>query len=134
MSQENVDRVRSILAAWTLGDFSSNAWADPDIEFVVPDGLNPISAKGLPGMTRGYRSFLSAWESLHVEVDEIREVDDERVLVLTRLSGRGKTSGLDLDQVQTEQAILLQLRAGKVTRLVIYNFRANALADLGLER
>ncbi len=130
---ENLDLVRSICAAWERGDFSSVEWADPAIEFVVPDGLNPASWTGLAGLAEGFRSFLSAWEGLRSEADEFREIDDERVLVLTHLSGRGKTSGLELGQVQTKQANLLRIRYGKVTRLVIYNYRENALADVGLE-
>jgi hypothetical protein len=34
--------------------------------------------------------------------------------------------------MQTKQANLLQIRDGKVTRLVVYNYREHALADLGL--
>ena len=71
-------------------------------------------------------------EGPSLPADEFREIDDERVLVLTHLSGRGKTSGLELGQVQTKQANLLYIRDGKVTRLVIYNYREHAFAALGL--
>ena len=46
MSQENVEVVRSICAAWDRGDYSSVAWADPDIEFVTADGPSPGSWRG----------------------------------------------------------------------------------------
>jgi len=38
--------------------------------------------------------FLSTWEDVRSNSEEYRELDGERVLVLVRLSGRGKTSGL----------------------------------------
>jgi ketosteroid isomerase-like protein len=66
-------------------------------------------------------------------VDEYRELDDERVLVLIRRSGHGKTSGLELGQMRTQGAALWHIRDGKMTRLVDYFDRDRALADLGLK-
>jgi ketosteroid isomerase-like protein len=83
-------------------------------------------------MTEGTRDWLSAWEEFRHEVDEFRELDSERVLVLARYSGRGKTSGLEVGQTRAEGANLFQVRDGKVTRIVYYLDRDHALADLGL--
>ena len=47
------------------------------------------------------RSFLSVWEGSAIEVDEYRELDDERVLVLFHPGGHGKTSRLELAQMRT---------------------------------
>ena len=93
MSQENVELVRSTYAAWERGDFSSVEWAHPEIEYVLAGG-GPADGSwtGLAGMAEGLRSFLSVWDELRVQPEEFREVDGARVLVLTRLSGRGKTS------------------------------------------
>jgi hypothetical protein len=44
----------------------------------------------------------------------------------------GKTSGLEVGQVQTRGASVFELREGKVTRLLVYADRARAFADLGL--
>jgi hypothetical protein len=87
---------------------------------------------GLAGMSEATRDWLSAWEDARLKVDEYRELDGERVLVLTRGSGRGKTSGLDLGQMQTKGAHLFHVRGGQVTRFVHYLDREHALADLGL--
>jgi hypothetical protein len=86
---------------------------------------------GLTGMTEAGRDFLSAWEEYRTEVDEYRELDDERVLVLLRRRGRGKTSGLELGQMTAKGAGLFHVRGGKVTRLVNYFDRERALAELG---
>src|SRR4029453_1314448 len=132
MSQENVEIVRSIYADWERGDYSSAEWAHPEIEYVIADGPTPGSWTGLAGLAEGFRSILDAWEGYGGEVDDYRELDDERVLVLVHRSGRGKTSGLELGAKQTKGADLLHIRGGKVTRLVFYFDSEHAFADLGL--
>jgi hypothetical protein len=83
-------------------------------------------------MAEGFRSILGVWEEYRTEAVEYRELDDERSLVLAYVSGRGKTSGLELGQLRTKGADLFHVRGGKVTRLVLYFDRERALAELGL--
>jgi ketosteroid isomerase-like protein len=128
-----VDLVRSIYAAWERGDFSSADWAHRDIEFAFVDGPDPRSTTGLAGMSESFRRWVSAWDEFRVEAKEYRELDGERVAALVHLKAHGKTSGLDLGQVQTSGANLFHIRDGKVTRLAIYASRDRALADLGLK-
>jgi ketosteroid isomerase-like protein len=130
---ENLDLVRSIYAAWERGDFSSAEWADPEIEFLFADGPEPSSWKGLAGMAEGWRDFLSTWEEFLAEAEEFCEIDSERVLVLLHNSGRGKRSGLEVEQMSWKAANLFHVRKGKVTRFVNYFDRDRALADLGVK-
>ena len=130
---ENLDLVRSIYANWERGDYSSVEWADPEIEYVIASGVLAGTWTGLAGMAEAWRDWLRAWEGYRSEPEEYREIDKERVLVLTRFSARGKRSGLDLGQMQRQAASIFHLRGGRVTRIVSYPDRENALADLGLE-
>ena len=130
---ENLDLVRSILTAWGHGEFSATDWAHPEIEWGFIGGPEPGTSKGLSGMAKAHREWLGAWENLRIEVEQYRELDEERVLVLVHLMGRGKTSGLEIGQVQAEGADLFHVRGDKVTSLVLYMNRDHALADLGLE-
>jgi ketosteroid isomerase-like protein len=132
MASANLDLVRSMYAASERGDYSSVEWAHPEMELVFADGPAPGRWKGLAGVAEGWRTFLSAWEDLSAEADEYRELDSERVLVLVHWSGRGKTSGLELEQVRANGAALFHISEGKVTRQVVYFDRGRALADLGL--
>jgi ketosteroid isomerase-like protein len=129
---ENLDLVRSMFAAYERGDYSSTEWAHPEIEFVVADGPSPGHWTGVAEMTEGWLDMANAWEELRTVVDEYRQLDDERVLVLLRRSGRGKTSGLELGGIGSEGAGMFHVRDGKVTRLVVYFDRRRALADLGI--
>ena len=132
MTSPNVELVRSIFVAFERGDYSSAQWAHPEIEYVFVDGPSPGSWTGLAGLAEGFRSILDAWEGYGGEVDDYRELDDERVLVLVYRSGRGRTSGLELGAMQTKGADLLHISSGKVTRLVFYFDSEHAFADLGL--
>jgi ketosteroid isomerase-like protein len=131
VTSANLELVRSIYPAWQRGDWRSVDWADPEIEFVGADMLPPVRSKGLAGLAQTWREFLDTWEEWRVEPQEYRELDDERVLVLIKLSGRGKASGLEVEQMHAEGANLFHLRDGKVTRLVLYWSRERALADVG---
>jgi ketosteroid isomerase-like protein len=128
----NVELVRAIYAAWGHGDFSSAAWAHPEIEYVTADDPAPGRWTGRAGMAGVVRGWLGAWEGLRIEADEYRELDAERILVLDRRSGRGKASGLELGKIRAKGAHLFHIRRGKVTRLVAYNDAERALTELGL--
>jgi ketosteroid isomerase-like protein len=130
---EKLDLVRSILASWERGEMRPEEWsdwADPEIEFVTVGGPEPSTHTGLADAGPRIASFLDVWEDYRVEAEEYRELDDERVLVLTRQTGRGRGSGVELDQ---RRASLFYVREGKVTRRINYWERARAFADLGLE-
>jgi ketosteroid isomerase-like protein len=132
MASENLELVRSIYGDWERGDFSRVDWASPDVELTLADGPDPQTWKGLTAMAEGWRSFERAWESLRVELIALRELDAEHVLSTVRFVGRTRGSELELEQVPTLQGCVLQLRGGRVTKLVLYWHLEQALADLGL--
>jgi ketosteroid isomerase-like protein len=133
MASANLDLVRSIFGAWERGSYGSVDWADPEIEFVRVDGPDPMTRRGIDEMGRAWRAFLAAWDDYSVYAEEYREIDDERVLVLVHMSGRGRTSGIELAEADANGANLFEIRDGRVTRLCAYFKRERAFADLGLE-
>lgn len=80
-------------------------------------------------MANAQREFLSAWADWRVDVESYRELDAERVLVLSRVSGRGEASGPELEQ---DRAAVFRVRGGKVIRHIVWWNRGRALAELGL--
>jgi ketosteroid isomerase-like protein len=135
VAEANLDLVRSIYADWERGDFSSADWADPQIEYTQDEiGVFPRSTwKGVAGMAEGARTQLEVFTDHRIQAEEYRELDGRRVLVLDRLSGRAKHTGLELEGSAGLAARLFEIDGGKVTRLVAYFDRDRALADLGLE-
>jgi ketosteroid isomerase-like protein len=132
VASRNLDLVRSLYPAWERGDWSSAEWAHPEIEFVQADGPAPGSVTGTVALAEAWREFLDTWVGWRVEAEEYRELDDERVLVLIRIRGLGRSSGLPVDEISASGANLFHLRDGKVTRLALYWHRDRALADVGL--
>jgi ketosteroid isomerase-like protein len=128
----NLDLVKSIFAAWEKGDFSSSAWADPEIEFVMLGGLTSGKWNGMEEMAEAWGEMLRAWENLRAVPDEFRELDDGRVLVLLRNQGRGRGSGIDVGEISVKAANVFTIRGGKVTSLTLYWDRDRAISDLGL--
>jgi ketosteroid isomerase-like protein len=128
VSQENVDLVRSIYAAWGRGDFSSVEWAHPEIEYVTVDGPEP--GKATAKDNHELRDFLSAWDDYRTEVEEYRPLANGGILVIARSIGRGKSSGLEIAHTR---ANVFHVEGGMVTRLAFYWDVQRALADLGLK-
>src|SRR5215207_2688753 len=119
MSQENAEVVRAIYRSWARGDFSSVAWADPDIGFVL-SGPDWRVHRGLQAMSRAWGEWLQAWDEFRVEPREFSDVDDA-VLVLTKGRGHGKASGVSVESMTG--ANVFWFRDGTVVRLVIHTDR-----------
>jgi ketosteroid isomerase-like protein len=129
MSEENVEIAREIYRAWERGDFSSNQWADPDIEFFIGAGPDEAVHHGVEALGRAWGDWLSAWEDFKVESREFRDAGDE-VLVLHEFGGRGKTSGASVEAMSG--ASHFTFRDGRVVRLAVYTDQAEALEAAGL--
>jgi ketosteroid isomerase-like protein len=126
----NLDLVWSIYAATARGHFDAG-WADPQIEFVIADGPSPGAWRGVTEMAAAWRERADAWKGLRVVADELRELDAERVLVLTRgARGQGKISGMDVRQIEAKGGAVYHITDGKVTKLVLYFDRERMLADV----
>jgi ketosteroid isomerase-like protein len=57
----NLDLVRSIYADWERGNYSATGWADPEMEYIIADGPDPVRGRGVKGMAAAWREVLSAW-------------------------------------------------------------------------
>jgi ketosteroid isomerase-like protein len=136
MPSANLALVRSIMANVERGDWSdflgSAEWAHPEIQWVIAEGPTAGSWTGVAAMVQSVRGMLEAWQELRFYVMEYRELDPRRILVLCRISGRAKMSGLPVTDFGAKGAGLWDFRDGKVTRQVFYYDRDRALANLGL--
>jgi ketosteroid isomerase-like protein len=72
--------------------------------------------------------FNAAWEEHRSDPEEVRVIDDERVLVLTIEHFRGR-DGIEFDQ---PCGTIFTLRGGKITRMQSFWERETALEAAGL--
>lgn len=129
MSGENVAVVRGAIAAYVSGDNAGALAAyDSDVEFdatVRPDGR---VYRGRLGVAEAMRVWTGAWDDYSLDAEEIVDAGD-RVLVIARESGRGKGSGVGIDQMVFS---VFTLRNGKITRQAVFLDRDQAFAAAGL--
>jgi ketosteroid isomerase-like protein len=134
MSKENVEIVRRLYEAAARGDWAHPEAFAPDVRssrVMSPDtegaGLSG-EWQGLDGLVENLRLWLSAWDDFRSTPEEFIEAGD-KVVVLTRETGKGKASGVPLDQ---EAADVWELRSGKVIEVCFYLKREDALEAAGL--
>ena len=131
MSQENVDLVRSAFAMMTIpGDPGTMiAASDPEFEMhLVGAGGEPVYYAGASGIRAFFRDVAQTWESFCFEATDVRDLGD-RVLVLGEVRGRGRGSGID---VNDRWGWIIQLRDGRATSLRGFVNHREALEAAGL--
>ena len=124
MSQENVDVVRSIYAAWLKGE-SARDFIDPDVEYVnPPDAVEPGTRRG----RKAFAGIRGAYDDVRIEPQEFVDARDD-VVVLARITGRGRTSGVDIDW---RQGYIWTIQGGKAIRFRWFSTPEQALDAAGL--
>jgi ketosteroid isomerase-like protein len=128
MSQENVEIVRQAVEAFNARDRDRLLdLMDPVIEF--RSMFERKTYRGLAEMVQ-YREDLDAMlEEFHSEDDRLMDAGGDRVVYLYRVVGRGTGSGVP---VSRENAILWQLRNGKLFKGEVYLDQGQALEAAGL--
>jgi ketosteroid isomerase-like protein len=133
MSRENVEVIRRFMASPNAGDWDAMfAWFAPDVEL-----RDLAHAPDVPEVLRGpgaIRLVVASWAETYDEFrTEVYEyVDaDPWVICDTRWYGKGKGSGLPIDQ---RVADAYEIKDGKIARAIMsYPDVATALKALGLE-
>jgi ketosteroid isomerase-like protein len=128
MSQENVELIRSLYDGWLRGELGLDK-LDREISMVESPTLpGAVSASGIEAVERYLRSFAKHWEQISFQPLEFIEAGGQ-VVVVARLTGSGKKSGLEVTRTR---AYVWTLRGGKALSMVGYGNRADALAAVGL--
>jgi ketosteroid isomerase-like protein len=127
MSQENVEVVRELWDAYSRGDIDRViALSDP---YVVLVTLEEGPLYGPDAVRANYARWMEAWEEEpETTVDEVIGTGDH-VLVIACFQGRGRGSGVRVEQRLYE---VYTLRNGSILRVDEFSDRATALEAVGL--
>ena len=131
MSQENVDVLKAGYEAFAKGDLDAAlAIMDPEIEVLDHDRVldSPKEYRGPQGVIQMTMEAAASFDEHRYEPEDFREVGD-RVIVSVRRRGRGKGSGIEVDEAQWH---VWDFREGKAVRLRTFVSRAEALEAVGL--
>ena len=132
MSEENVETVRRSAAAFNRGDLDAwiEFWAD-DIDYRAvegaPDDHGPILGKD--ALRDHFQDWRDTFDHFTQEPVEQMDTGDDKVIMVFRVSGRAKLSGVETDLTY---AALYTFRDGKIARGREYWTRGEALEAAGL--
>lgn|ERR1700737_2358333 len=133
MSQANVEIMRGLYGAWTRGDHDAFlSMVDPEIEWRGPREWPDLAEPryGPEGIRDYLRTISEVLDDYRMAPEEFIDAGSDRVLVLSREGGRGKTSGAEVQTHLT--AHVWTLRDGKPVQMQSYWERADAFQAVGL--
>ena len=134
MSEENVEIVRRAVGEFNEFGFDGVGTSElitDDFEFhEPPEQPAPRVARGREEVRRLGTEFDAAWEKHRSEPQEIRAVDDDRVLLVTVEHFTGR-DGIALE---APFAAIFTLRAGKIVRWQAFWDKQKALDAAGLSQ
>jgi ketosteroid isomerase-like protein len=130
MSQENVEVATQAIDAFNARDVDAFAsHTTPDFEWSPSMvAIEGETYRGRDGIDRYFGSLNNAWEKFHIVRGGFRELGDV-VVMLGRLEGRGKGSGVPVD---ASLGMVFEFRGGTISRIRGYLDHAEALRTAGL--
>jgi uncharacterized protein len=131
MSDENIEILKAGFAGFETGQFFG--LLDPEIEWEARGDLPDSSIyRGHAGVQQLLGRFSEVMDEVWFQPDEFIPVGDDRVVVALRWGGKGKGSGVVLEE--THETWLFTLRNRKVARVQEFPTRREALEAAGLSQ
>jgi hypothetical protein len=130
MSEENVEIVRRIYAAWSDGSPTESGLLDPEIEWVNPhDAVETGVRTGRDAFRSAAEKIGDTFTGLRVDIDRFIDAGD-RVVVVGTLRGRGRGSGIETER---QQGYVWTIRDGKAIRFEWFSSPDEALQAAEVE-
>jgi len=134
MARDNVDLVRWFIDMFNRRDLDACvSRMDEDVEWVpalIPraEAAPEDEFRGVEGFRRWIAATDEVFEDFRVDADSVHELEDNRVLLLGTVTGRGRASGAD---VRAELGQVFTFSDGRMVSYRGYLDRAEARAAVG---
>ena len=131
MSEENVETIKAVNAAFNRGDWDAAlSYLAPDIKFDTSRDLN--ETRGIyetpEGVRRAVERFYEPWESWRVEIDEFVHIGEDTVV----MRQTGYLRGRDGIEVTARTIAVCTFREGAISEYTHYPQLEEALEAAGL--
>ena len=135
MPEDNVEIARRAYEAGTRRppDLATvNALYHRDHELVTPlSRLEGGDYEGMAGFREWFKSREEDWDALMFDLEEAVRIDDDRVLIAARFTGRGKRGGVRIEEVL---GLVMTVREGRVVRTEAFSTVEEAVAATSAPR
>jgi ketosteroid isomerase-like protein len=130
MSQENVEIVQRAMAAYMVDDEATvrTLFAPDTVISMRPDQPDVREHHGYDGMLQASAEWLESWDEQTFEAARVWDAEDF-VFVVTRESGRGRSSGVPMEH---ESTFVCTLSQGRIVRVQIFGSEREAVEAVGL--
>jgi ketosteroid isomerase-like protein len=133
VSQENVEIVNRVALGWSDDDELDRALvhvaADAELDWSASEGPDSGVYRGPEGWREWLNGRREGLADARFDVTEVIDVPPDSVVLVARMSGRGRASGAEVEALG---AAVWTVRDGQVRRVTMYQTRAQALAAVGL--
>jgi ketosteroid isomerase-like protein len=130
LTERNVAQVRRAYGTFGTEGFDEGVALELITEDVVirdrPEAPDPQEYHGLAGVQAALEASDESFEEFSLEPTEITGVGSSHVVVVLKMSGRGRGSGVPVEETI---AHLWTMREGKAVEMQVYSDPADALRD-----
>jgi uncharacterized protein len=134
MSQENVEVVRAMWAAYARGDAEASLGAFSEDTVWDDTQYRPDGAvhRGRDALVNVVSTWRAAWDDdYEIEAEDVLDAGADRVAVVLRETGRGRGGGV---QMTNRWGQVVTMRRGQIAHTMVYRTPEEALQAAGLRR
>lgn len=129
MADDNLEIARRAFEEMRSRRYEGGVW-DPGVEVINAEGwVIETAYHGYDGLRRWWDDLAEAFGEFDIELDEVMEIDEERVLSAQRFVGHFRTTDIPFDGAW---ASILWIRDGRVVRAQGYLSKRRAMKAAGM--